>query len=163
MSPLNFFVETLLPPAMVGIRRWGLWEVTRIRWGYKGRALMNGISILKRVSKCLLLLSCSLLRLRTKARRQLPLAQEAGPHQTPNPLPPCTATSQSLELWEILLFKPSNLWHSVTVARKKTKQFKELSDLVIRFLPFVYTCLREQDSSHTFIKMKLMLNLLNDA
>ena len=39
------------------IRRWSLGEIMRIRWGHEGRALMNGISVLVRVSRELTALS----------------------------------------------------------------------------------------------------------
>lgn len=42
VSPQNAHVETLLLPS-AGIRRWGFWEVNRIRQGYEGRTPMNGL------------------------------------------------------------------------------------------------------------------------
>ena len=38
-------------PQCDGIRRWGLWELIRVRWGHEGGAPMNGISALLRVTR----------------------------------------------------------------------------------------------------------------
>ena len=49
-APLKIHMLKLYPPCN-GMRRWDLWEVTRIRWGSEGGALLNVISALIRVRR----------------------------------------------------------------------------------------------------------------
>ena len=44
----QIYVEPYLQCA--GIRKWGLWEVIRIKWGHECGALMNGIGAFMRVT-----------------------------------------------------------------------------------------------------------------
>ena len=68
-------------PQYDGIRRWGLWEVIRIRRGHESRTLMNGISALFRVTRKLasaLFLSCE------DTMRNWQLANQKRAHQEPD-------------------------------------------------------------------------------
>lgn len=72
-------ILTLKPfPQCDGFKTWGPWEVLRIMWDPKGRALRYGMRVLVRVTTWFSLFSAM------QVYKTAIMSQEVGPHQAPD-------------------------------------------------------------------------------
>lgn len=100
-----------------GIKRWGLWEVIRIRWCHKRKALRNGVSALIRVKRELAsYLLCALWGYKEA------ICSPDDAHQNQGMLAPRSWTSafQNCKKYISVVYKPPSLWYFIIAAWTKT-------------------------------------------